>query len=245
MISAGPEEREVDVLGRLRAALEREVRIDLTHQPLKAAFDSGTLTLAGELASIAQKKKVLRCAGLVPGVAWLVDRLTVAVAEHMSDAQIRDHLYDALQGDPVFSRCAIYGEIGEERKMVAEPSDKVGEITVIVDGGIVTLDGEVPSRAHKRLAGVLAWWVPGSRDVVDGLAVAPQERDSDEEITDAVRTALEKDPFVEAGQVRVTTAKGTVTLTGWVRTVAERDMAENDAWFVFGVADVANRIEVD
>ncbi|HEX5022545.1 MAG TPA: hypothetical protein VFX54_17890 [Candidatus Binatia bacterium] len=28
---------------------------------------------------------------------------------------------------------------------------------------------------HKRLAGVLAWWVPGTRDVVDGLEEVPAE----------------------------------------------------------------------
>lgn len=45
-----------------------------------------------------------------------------------------------------------------------------------VKKGIVTLNGEVPSLTHKRLAGVLAWWVPGTRDVVNGLEEVPAER---------------------------------------------------------------------
>jgi osmotically-inducible protein OsmY len=48
---------------------------------------------------------------------------------------------------------------------------------VVVDGDVVTLNGQVPSLSHKRLAGVLAWWVPGVRDVVDGLAVEPTQSD--------------------------------------------------------------------
>jgi osmotically-inducible protein OsmY len=47
-----------------------------------------------------------------------------------------------------------------------------------VKEGVVTLDGEVSSLAHKRLCGVLAWWVPGSRDVVNGLEVRVDEVDN-------------------------------------------------------------------
>jgi osmotically-inducible protein OsmY len=115
---------------------------------------------------------------------------------------------------------------------------------VTVDNGVVTLDGELPTRAHKRLTGVLAWWVPGTRDVVDGLRVLSPEPDNDGEITDAVRAALEKDPFVDASQLRVSTKAKIVTLTGLVWSRAERSMAESDAWFVFGVAGVINNLQV-
>lgn len=111
---------------------------------------------------------------------------------------------------------------------------------MIVEDGVVTLDGELPTRAHKRLAGVLAWWVPGTRDVVDGMGVLSPEQDNDGEITDAVRMALEKDPFVDVGQIRVTSKANAVTLQGLVWSRAERHMAESDAWYVFGVAEVTN-----
>ncbi len=59
-----------------------------------------------------------------------------------------------------------------------------------------------------------------------------------------MRLVLEKDPFVDPDQVRVTTNNATVTLDGLVPTESERDMAEHDAWYVFGVEDVVNRIAV-
>ena len=46
-----------------------------------------------------------------------------------------------------------------------------------VEVGVVTLNGQVPGLDDKRLAGVLAWWVPGSRDVINGVAVEPPEDD--------------------------------------------------------------------
>jgi osmotically-inducible protein OsmY len=119
-----------------------------------------------------------------------------------------------------------------------------GIIAVVVDGGVVTLDGQVPSLSHKRLAGVLAWWVPGSRDVINGLGVEPTQEDNNDEITDAVRLVFEKDRFVPAEQIRVHTQGRVVTLEGVVPSDSIREMAEFDAWYVFGVNRVSNRLAV-
>jgi hypothetical protein len=91
--------------------------------------------------------------------------------------------------------------------------------------GVVTLDGDVIGLGQKRLAGALAWWVPGSRDVINGLGVTPPEVDNDFEIADAVRLVLEKDPFVNADQLRVGVRNAVVALDGIVPTADERDMA--------------------
>jgi hypothetical protein len=49
---------------------------------------------------------------------------------------------------------------------------------VEVRDDVVTLNGEVPSLSHKRLAGVLECWVPGCRDVIDGLAEVAAQQDT-------------------------------------------------------------------
>ncbi|HXJ34045.1 MAG TPA: hypothetical protein VMS22_08385 [Candidatus Eisenbacteria bacterium] len=59
--------------------------------------------------------------------------------------------------------------------------------------------GEVAARQLPSALGgweqegrlLLGWWVPGSRDVVNDLEVVPFQADSDDEITDAVRSALD------------------------------------------------------
>ena len=71
-----------------------------------------------------------------------------------------------------------------------------GEIDAEIKAGVITLNGQVLSLTHKRMLGVLAWWTPGCRDVVNGIAVEPEEQDSDDEIVDAVRLALEMDPML-------------------------------------------------
>lgn len=68
----------------------------------------------------------------------------------------------------------------------------------------------------------------------------PVQDDTDDEITDAVRLVLQKNPFVEASQIAVSTRNCVVTLEGSVRNHTEQQMAECDAWYVFGVDKVIN-----
>jgi osmotically-inducible protein OsmY len=160
----------------------------------------------------------------------------------MEDGTIRDHVRDALIIEPAFNDFSIRAFVKETWETAREAP--AGIIEVEVTDGVVTMNGQVGSLSHKRLAGVLAWWVPGSRDVVNGLEVVPPMKDNDEEIRDAIRLVLEKDPFVNASQIRVTCRDCVVTLDGVVTKPKERDMAEADAWYLFGVDRVVNRIEV-
>jgi osmotically-inducible protein OsmY len=80
--------------------------------------------------------------------------------------------------------------------------------------------------------------------VINGIAVEPREEDAPILIEEAVRIALDKDPFVDASQVRVGVRQRTVRLTGSVHSPEARDAAEWDAWYVFGVDNVINEIEV-
>jgi len=234
-----------EIIKEVRAAFEHEPRINLHRYPVHIAWSDGDLMLEGEMENIVAKKLALELAAAVPGVSGIVDRLRVAPAQLMGDGAIRDHVRDALLQEPAFETCRIRVWDKNQLATCREPSPAAaGVIEVAVEEGVVTLNGQVPSPSHKRLAGVLAWWVPGSRDVINGLDVLPPEEDNDDEISDAVRLVLEKDPFVNADQIRVRTKNAIVTLEGLVATATERDMAECDVWYVFGVDRVINALAV-
>ena len=55
---------------------------------------------------------------------------------------------------------------------------------------------------------------------------------------------LEKDPMVHATQLCVGTAAAVVEMRGLVASEEERDLALRDAWYVPGVWDVVDHIEV-
>lgn len=229
---------------RVRTALNSEPRLDLHRFPIGPSNDEGMLTLEGEVADIAAKKVALERAAALPGVSGIVDRLRVRPAQRMGDGEIRDLVRGALLQEPAFADFALHERFGERIEPMREPAEARGSIELEVEAGIVTLNGRVPGLDDKRLAGVLAAWMPGSRDVINGIAVEPPEDDSDEAIPEVVRLVLEKDRFVDASQIRVGVKNALVRLTGVVPSEAERDMAEFDAWYVFGVDKVDNRIEV-
>jgi osmotically-inducible protein OsmY len=236
---------EKSMIKRVQALFEDEPRINLHRHPIRLVFAGEDLILEGEAENIAAKKLALELAASVPTVGRIVDRLRVVPAERMSDAEIRDRVYRALLQEPAFSTCAISARLKGSGETPAELTPgSSGHIHVDVENGVVTLNGQVSSLSHKRLAGVLAWWVPGSRDVINGLEETPPEKDSDDEITDAVRLTLEKDPFVKSDQIQVVTTNSVVTLEGVVSSENARRMAEFDAWYVFGVDKVINDLGV-
>ncbi len=239
------ERSTIAIVDEVRARLRSVPGLEAGHVHLGIAYADGTLTLEGEVESLACKKRALRAAASVPGVSGIVDRLGVRPAEPMGDRAIRDHVAHAFLAEPAFAAFAIYERRGEKLEPIrAAPVDDRGRLEIEVADGIVTLDGVVPGLDDKRLAGLLAWWVPGVRDVVNGIAVDPPEEDGDESIAEACRLALEKDPFVDAGQIRVRVRDRRVTLEGLVRSEDQRRMAESDVWALFGVDEVDNRILV-
>lgn len=237
------------VVSAISDALDGDRRLGLRDWPVRVGFEDGTLELEGDVPSLAVKRRAVQLAARHPGITRVVDRLRVAPPAAMSDAVIRDHVMDALIEDAAFRQCTVRRQSKDAqgkdgREVVQAPPDVRGDMCVRVERGVVTLRGVVPTRAHERLAGVLSWWVPGTRDVVSELAVAADDRDTDDDITAALRTALEKDPIVDASQVQVETVDRVVTLRGLVWSEDERTMAENDAWYVFHVVDVVNALRV-
>jgi hyperosmotically inducible protein len=63
-------------------------------------------------------------------------------------------------------------------------------------------------------------------------------------VSTRVRTALLNDPQVAAGKINVTAANGVVTLSGSVRTAAERDRAVTLARQTSGVSDVRSELAI-
>jgi len=235
--------RAEEVVGAVLATLEREPRVNVHEYPIQIDYDNGVITLAGEVSGVAAKKLVLELAAAPRPVTGVVDRLRVAPAERMEDGAIRDHVCNALLSENSFDGYSVRALVKQEIEPVRSVDSRY-RLDVEVTEGVVILNGMVESISHKRMAGVLAWWVPGSRDVVNGLEVSPVMEDNDEEVADILRLVLEKDPMVNSSQLRPSCRDLVVTLEGMVASESARDAAEADAWFLFGVNGVVNRITV-
>lgn len=238
--------RAEEVIGTIRAALEREPRVNLHGHPIELSFADSVVTVTGAVGGIAAKKLALQIAARPAPVTGIVDRLRVEPSEPMEDGAIRDHVCNALASEPAFMQYAVQAvvkqELEEVRGTAQRGLDRVVEVEVA--DGVVVLNGRAESVSHKRLAGVLAWWVPGSRDVVNGIEVWSNAEENDEELVDLVRIVLEKDPLVNASQISVRSRDGVVTLEGVVPTPNNKRAAESDVWYVLGVSEVVNNLVV-
>ena len=227
-----------------RRVLRRDPRIDFDHQAMNLTFANGELLLSGEVVHIAAKRRAVERAATAPLVTTVFDELRVRPTEVLADAEISDLVCRALVEEPALAGCTMRKRVRGRFSFVHSPVTSVGRIDVGLARGVVTLSGEVPSLAQKRLAGALAWRVPGTRDVVNSLDVRPAEDDSDDAVCDAVRLVLDRDSGIHAAGIRVAAENGHVRLDGTVPAASEIAAAEHDAWFVFGVRDVVNRLVV-
>jgi osmotically-inducible protein OsmY len=230
---------------KIHAALEREPRINIHRHPIRIESKDGSVTLEGEVADVAAKKLALEAAAAADGVRGVVDRLRVAPGEARGDGAIRDSFARMLLEQAEFRNCTLKLRTNERTVLLREAkSDAVGDMEISVTDGVIVLEGHVISVPHRLFAGVLAWWTPGRRDVINALEVRPGYEERDDEVTEALRLALEADPLLEADQIRPHCRAWVVTLDGAVPTEEQRRRAELDAWSLSGVDRVVNRLQV-
>lgn len=227
-----------------RSFSPQDLRID--HLGMEA---DGAIVVAGQAENLATKKRALRLAAFTGGALGVVDRLHVRVDSPVEDRQIAIQLSERFALDPRFKDLAIYEDrdpspLAEKNVPVAGASaDARGRLTIEVVDGIVVLDGTVPSLVRKRLAGAIAWRIPGVRDVINGLAVEPPEQDGPDELEEAIREVLDGHPLFDDTQVKAGVYADIVRLTGLVHTAEARQAAEDEVWRVLGVDEVINKIE--
>jgi osmotically-inducible protein OsmY len=150
-----------------------------------------------------------------------------------------DKSADKLRTDPQIQR-----DILDELKWDARVQPN--EVGVVVKDGIVTLTGWVDSYTKRWAAEEAALRVKGVKAVANEIEVrlpASSER-TDTDLAAAAIRALEWDAFIPNNRVKVTVAKGWVTLEGEVDWLFERDDAERVVRRLTGVRGVTNLIKV-
>ena len=142
-------------------------------------------------------------------------------------------------------------------KFAADDTVKAYQIDVDTANKVVTLKGNVETLAAKTMAVQIARDTEGVASVVDQLTVTakpmapvdtpnlPNQSDvTDPAITAAVKTRLLADPDVAGLKIDVDTQSGMVTLTGTVKTAAEKAEAMSIARGTTGVKGVNDKLTV-
>lgn len=242
-----PDEMESAVLQAFRAdpRLGHDFRLGRI-----SVEDDGTLALEGEVSSVAEKKLAVLLAARATGVSGIADRVRVRPVAPVGDREMRAQLRETLATDIDFVDLDVREDVAsgilatEFRAVAGAGGGSRGRIDIEVEDGVIILNGSVPTLVRKRLAGAIAWRIAGARDVINGLVVEPFEEDGPDQLEEAVRITLERDPAFDAAQIKVGVRGRIVRLTGLLHSQNARRAAVNTAWTVFGVDEVLDDIEV-
>lgn len=117
-------------------------------------------------------------------------------------------------------------------------------ITATVKDGIITLAGFVDAYGKKTAALEAIHQISGALDVADEIQVRLSRGKTDQEVAQAVRSALMWDVYVPDEKIRSTVSGGWVTLEGKVDRWQQREDAGRCVERLSGVLGVMNKIEV-
>lgn len=200
---------------------------------VQVAVQNGVVTLTGDVALYSAKEDADRKAHHRKNVLGVHNMIEVrGGGEVVDDAKLRQKLSEKLTYDRVG-----YG------------TTAFNNIEIGVQNGVVTLRGTVYGPADKDSAVSVVENMPGVRDVIDELEVAPLSP-MDDQIRVAEARAiygfgpLNRYVLDPAKTIRITVVNGHVTLNGVVDSKADKDMAGIRANGVPGVFSVVNNLQV-
>ncbi len=119
---------------------------------------------------------------------------------------------------------------------------KSGEFAIKVQGGFVTLSGEVDWHYQRSDAEYAVRKLEGIKSISNEIKVKPRVQASD--VKQRIENALKRNAEWEASSIKVSVVNGRVTLDGKVKALYERDLAERTAWSAPGVISVEDHISI-
>jgi hyperosmotically inducible protein len=198
---------------------------------VKASVEDGIVTLTGTV-DLYQRKldaaKLARKIGHVQGVRNLV---TVAGPD-VPDAQLEQKLATKL----------TYVRVGYDNTF--------DYFALGVKDGVVTVEGQDRTGVGREEALAEIANMPGVKDVVENISVAPASM-FDDGIRVRAMQAIYRDPVLSkyamdpAHPIRIIVANGHVTLYGAVDSAMDKNVAGIRAGQVFGAFSVDNKLVVD
>lgn len=198
---------------------------------VKVDVNGGAVTLSGKVGSVAERR-------FASSVAW-VGGTTAVNAD-----QLRVLPERGIIKRP--TRTTSDQQIANATRLALKycPEVKAENVGVAVLKGVVTLTGTVDTYSAKLAADDDVREVYGVRGLRNTLRVRTKEAQTDDEMEDAIRAALLRDPYVDRSDIDVRVSNAHAHLYGVVDTKAERGRATKAVSNVNGLVFVTNHLNV-
>lgn len=184
---------------------------------------NGVATLSGHVATYPEKWAAERATERVVGIKGIASELDVNLPglHQRNDTEIARAAAQAIDWHASIPRDAI----------------KVG-----VEKGWITLHGEAEWAFIRTAAEEAVRGLMGVKGVVNRITIRPHVQPR--EIKTKIEAALYRRAHLDINAITVDVAKGTVTLSGEVDSLSERDAIEHAAWSAPGVQNVVDHLVV-
>jgi osmotically-inducible protein OsmY len=203
------------------AQLKWEPSVQAAH--IGVEVNNGVVTLAGQVDTYSEKLHAERATQSVIGVKALATELKVHLnsLNKRSDADIASSVKNVLSWNSSLTDDAI---------------------KVMVEGGWVTLSGEVRWQFQRDAAKNSVRYLMGVIGVSDQISIKPSV--SATTVKFDIEAALKRTAVADASKIHVEVAGNEVTLTGTVHNWAEREITTNSVWSTPGVTNVHDKMTV-
>ncbi|GAA0190987.1 BON domain-containing protein [Fulvivirga kasyanovii] len=188
------------------------------------SVDNGVVTLSGTVEFYTQKLAAEKAAQRVSGVKVVaVDIELKGQNKDVTDAQLGEAIRNAL---------AWHSAVNEDR------------LEIKVDNGWVYLSGTVKWDYERKAAERSIEKIIGVKGIINRVKVE-NEIVEPKHIKRKISEAFHRHASVDVENITVDVNGSTVTLRGKVSSWAEREDAEDVAWAMPGVTEVANNLVID
>jgi hyperosmotically inducible periplasmic protein len=198
---------------------------------VKASVEDGIVTLTGTVDLYQRKLDAAKLARKAPNVQGVRNLITVA-GPNVPDEQLEQKLATKLR----------YVRVGNDNTF--------NYFALGVKDGVVTVEGQDRTGVGRDEALADIANMPGVKDVVENISVAPTSM-FDDGIRIQAMQAIYRDPVLSkyamdpAHPIRIIVANGHVTLYGSVDNTMDKNVAGIRAGQVFGAFSVDNKLVVD